>query len=220
VAVQPVDRFLQFRKYRLKPVIRGIDLLVAANVPLSLSCSLTRIAIEEIDQMIAFIQEHSIKELHFPLLERGGRATKSWDKLALGDDELISFFTRLLDRYFKEGLREHLRLVDIEMMLEQTLHPPATNHCNLLNDVSALYEDGRVYGCTNLCGDERFCIGEPSDGDSMRITEQKLRSLLPDTQQIDSCRTCDVQFVCLGGCRDRRSPASTRCPGSTPTGAR
>lgn len=197
------DRFLRFRKYRLEPVVRGIDLLVTKQIPLSLSCSLTRMAIEEIDEVIAFVQIHGIKELHFPMLERGGRATKSWDKLALGDDELISFFAQLLDRYFKEGLRERVRLVDIEMMLEQTLHPPATNHCNLLNGVSALYEDGRVYGCTNLCGDERFCIGEPSDGIEMQTMEQKLRSTLPDTEQIDPCRTCDVQFVCLGGCRDR-----------------
>jgi radical SAM protein with 4Fe4S-binding SPASM domain len=205
------EKFYTFRKFPLEPVMRGIRQLLEAGVAVHLSFCLSKTSIEEIESIFDFVKHNKIAALHFPLLERGGRATKSWSDYALTDDELVAFFEMLLHRYFVEGLRDEIHLSDIEMFLKQIAHPPATQHCNLFQNASALFDDGKVYGCTNLCGDPRFLAGIPSDPENLRTNRIKLRQALPKLEEIQECCACELQFLCLGGCKDRVMLANNGC---------
>lgn len=197
------EKFRAFRKASLDKVVRGLDTLIAVGAIVHISFCLTKHSLPEIEQIFDFTKQHKVSALHFPLLERGGRAAQNWDEYALSDDQLIVFFESLLHRYFRQGLRDELTLSDIEMLLKQVAHPPAAQHCNLFKNASALYDDGKIYGCTNLCGNPQFLAGTPSDPQSLSATRKRLRLALPSLDDIFECRDCEVRFLCLGGCKDR-----------------
>jgi len=194
--------YADFRNHAFKPVVRGIDRLIEAGVYLAISTTLTRRTIGEVDDVIRFALEHGASSIHFALLEPGGRAEGAWNELGLLDSELIRFFDSIADRYFG-GLRESLRIDDFEMLMKQLVHPPALEGCNCAVAISALYEDGLVYGCTNLCGQERFCLGNVEDKSEHNRRRMCLVSSMPTVGQIAKCRDCEFRWVCLGGCRDR-----------------
>ncbi|MBN1585213.1 radical SAM protein [Candidatus Uhrbacteria bacterium] len=200
-SVDPVT-FRRMRGCDVQRVIDGIRMLKRKGIYVSVSYSLCRLTHESANDVIFFCLEEKIDSFHIAMMEKGGRADNNWNMLYLGDEEIIAFHDRLLDRYFS-GLREKLPIDDYEMMMGQVMRPPSTSHCNCMCGVAALHEDGEVYGCTNLCGQERFSLGKVSDAEALLSTQRQKYATLPTVDDIAGCRDCTMRWLCLGGCRDR-----------------
>jgi radical SAM protein with 4Fe4S-binding SPASM domain len=206
VSLDTVDpsTFQRFRGHSLDPVLRGIDLLLQRKIDATLSCSLNRMTIDGVDDVLQFAIAHDIKAVHFPMLEKGGRAKETWNEIGLTDEQMIVFFEQLMKQYFCQGLRKKLALSDFEIIMSQITHPPSVQHCNMACGVTSLFEDGKIYGCTNVCGDARFSCGLPGDPADIRtLQENRLLRSLPTIHEIPECHACDFRWICLGGCRDR-----------------
>lgn len=200
--LQP-DIFRNFRGCEIESVLKGIDFLVSAGVAVNISMVLTKFNQHELPELINFCIDRKIKGLHFPFLEKGGRGESNWNFFALTDEELICSLKFLMNIYYQNGLREKLMLVDFESVTERILYPRKASSCQCGRQTAALYPDGKIYLCTNLVGDKRYCIGDMMPGFFNNMTQSLVACSLPTINDVQECRKCNVNWLCLGGCKDR-----------------
>lgn len=195
--------FLWFRGRPIEPVLRGLQTLVECGVKTAVSAVLTRCNSGDLPALIEFCARRGVFGIHFPFLEKGGRGSQHWESLALTDEEMIAALRVLMHMYFDGGLRGKLSFMDFESVMERIMYVPYSLTCKCGRETSALYPDGRIYFCTNLAGDERYCGGTMTRGILQRMRKLPQIVNLPTTSDVETCRDCEVNWVCLGGCKDR-----------------
>ncbi len=197
------ERFRHFRGASLLSVVRGIDILLENNVRVTLSTTLMRINIDEIEDIINFAIGRGIATVHFPLLEKGGRGKKNWEEIALSDSDLTSLFFKLTVLYFDRNLRNQIAFADFDSIIERIIYPSNDNCCKCGSQTSVLYPDGTIFPCTNFAGNYRYSLGSISNISLSEIREFPFVKGLPVVDEIEKCRNCEVRWICSGGCKDR-----------------
>lgn len=196
-----IFRFLRGNTF--EEVISGIRHLVSQGVTVIISCLINKKNIDSVEELINFTCKEGIKGIHFPLLEKGGRAEACWEDLDVSVEELKKCFEKLLTWYFEGGLRKKIKVYDFENIMARIVRPTAANWCRCGRNVSTLYVDGKVYACTNLVGQKQFCLGSVKNRSIKDLRRSDLVRNLPTLDDIPKCSDCDLRWICLGGCRDR-----------------
>lgn len=184
--------------------------LSANNINCGVSMVLNRHNYQEVDDMTNWCLENGIKYLHFPFLEKGGRADQSWDKLALSINELLSIFKKLLTIWM-EGQVPPKFFKEFYTIMEKIESPHTMVSCNAGINNCCLAPDG-LYPCVNYVGNSEMRIGKLGEISLAQAKEGFFRTKAFDYHNHDTCGDCDWGWICCGGCRDRAELADGTDP--------
>lgn len=189
-------------------IVRGIDALVEARVPVNLRVVVDRENLEALPALAAIAEERGWLDLpearmktqvgrNYELFGCASRQRRDqlFDRLELWARyvELAEREPRLL-RFHRPRLHGIRHLADTG-----ELPPPNFDACPAAKKEWAFAPDGGLYGCTATVGNPRYRLGRYTpvvDRDEAAIARWQGRSALT----IPACQGCAVATVCGGGC--------------------
>ena len=196
----------------------GVRALVAAGVYTRIAMTIMKRNIDEIYEIAELAKRVGVTMLHFPVLQSKGRAKGIQSKEQLEDEDYITIIRRMREipkRMNVDVTTEEAFRAKIEKMSKIDL-------CGAGSSIMSIAADGNVYPCPGT-HEEEFCAGNIRE-QSLRViwkenkTLKKLRSL--SVLDIEECRTCELKFICGGGCLvdkyhayGRLDTPSARCSG-------
>jgi len=213
-ALQKTQDFIR-GKGSWEKTLRGLKNLTAAGAIVIISMTLMKKNMDEITEMADLARQLGVYVLHFPILQLKGRAKENEPVVSFENEELVASFKKILE-ISKTG--------DISITMEKNFREKIEkmqkiDFCEAGCIVASISADGKVYPCAALHEDE-FCAGN--------IREQQLKDIWEESEvlnrfksfsvlDIPECRTCDIKFICGGGCHARKYFAYGQLHVPTPT---
>lgn len=177
--------------------IRGIKTLVHAGVYTRIGMTITKNNMDEMEEMAEFAKNMGLRDLHFIILQEKGRAENN-ERLKLRNRDYIAIVKRI---------NEISKSTPISISTEEAFCGKVEklykiDLCGAGSSLMSVAANGNVYPCAGLHGEE-FCAGnirEQNLKDIWKTSEvfKKLRSL--SVLDIEKCFSCDLRFICGGGC--------------------
>ncbi|MEM2941774.1 MAG: PqqD family peptide modification chaperone [Thermoproteota archaeon] len=181
-------------------VINGIRRLKEAGFNRSLTVAMTIMKINkhEIEDFVSFAEKLGANGVHFPVFQDTGRGLKNRELLNLSPDDVREVFQRLAAIWRRQP---HKVRVSLNLDILKFLTVVKINYCGAGVGLWSIEPDGRVQPCAGL-SDRRFTAGNIRKQSLKEIISKspitkKFRSL--DVQR-SQCASCELRFVCGGGC--------------------
>ncbi len=197
-------RFLKGGSPTFEPIVRGIDVALAAGFPVNLRMVIDKQNIENLPELATFAIEkgwtsHPLFKTqigrNYELHHCQSTPDQLFTRLSLFRKiyELIAQYPHIQEFYrpsysVAKYLAEHGELPD-----------PLFDACPACKSEWAFDYTGRIYSCTATVGKEEEALGTFFP----RVTknEQMIREWVSrDVTSIEACKNCSVQLACGGGC--------------------
>ncbi len=189
-------------------IVRGVDALVAAKVPVNLRVVADRDNLPALPALAALAEAHGwldLPESRFKTqlgrnYELYGCASRQRKGALFDRVELWAAWSALAEAHPALKRFHRPRLHGVRHLAEAGEWPvPNFDACPAAKKEWAFAPDGGLYGCTATVGNPAYRLGRfwpDVHRDEAAIAPWRARS----TATIEKCRTCDVAAVCGGGC--------------------
>jgi uncharacterized protein len=189
-------------------IVRGVDALVLAGVPVNLRVVADRENLPALPALARLAEEHGwldLPDTRFKTqigrnYELFGCASRQARGALLDRVELWAEFVRLAEAHPLLRRFHRPRLHGARHLAEQDEFPVANlDACPAAKQEWAFAPDGGLYGCTATVGNPRYRLGSFHPEilrDEAALAPWRARS----TRTIPECRSCAVAAVCGGGC--------------------
>ena len=195
-------------KESFSKVLRGMRLMRDAGVGFGILVVLNRSNIHSPGPLIEFMAEHGINQFKLNPIAFLGTARSDWDKLALGQEQILGYFQDLGRRLVASGLDIYeANLMDMtrHLVSKQRQSRCLRGHCGAGDSFNAVAADGSIYPCGRATQSpglklgevlkESYALNRPGR-DNLHI--QRIRERRPKT--LDDCISCSYRELCQGGC--------------------
>lgn len=189
-------------------IVRGVDALVAAGVPVNLRVVADRDNLPRLPELARLAEERgwlALPETRFKTqvgrnYELFGCASRQQQGALFDRVELWAEYLRLAELHPVLRRFHRPRFHGVRHLAEQGELPvPNFDACPAAKKEWAFSPDGGLYGCTATVGNPRYRLGTffpEVVRDEAAIAPWRARS----TATIAACQGCDVATVCGGGC--------------------
>lgn len=186
---------------KTKAVIAGLKNLKLKNKRVNLNCVITDKSIKELEKMIeiAYYFEN-IDGIGLDLLRMGERV-QNYKEINLPTNKDI--YTYLKRAYMKSkelgkiiGREVKIREIE-EIKYRKRKNCVATHYCySSLGQAMIVTEEGNIYPCSSLVGDNRYFVGNILENREFEIQN------LPSGKK-EKCENCQYKDMCKGSCPSR-----------------
>ena len=181
-----------------KKALCGLKKLIKAGVLSRMAMTLTKINMNEMDEMIKLTKKLGLKNVHFPIVQSKGRAKENQSLIGIKNENIIAITKKM---------QEISKNEDIELSVAKALRKEVENGikkdtCGAGSSTVSIAADGNVYPCAGL-HEEEFCAGtirEQSLTDIWKNSEVFKKLRVFSVLDIPECRTCELKFICGSGC--------------------
>lgn len=175
--------------------LRGIELLRASGIRTIVTSTATKANIEWIPSLNELLHERDVRTHHILWVHRRGRAAKN--PVSVDTGRLASLMKSL-----KEG---RVKVDNWESYRARVYgrRGVKVDGCHAAFTAVSVNANGDIYPCPSLNGDERFLMGNVSEGLKKVWQESKVAREFREVSVtgIEGCRDCPFRFLCGGGCR-------------------
>jgi radical SAM protein with 4Fe4S-binding SPASM domain len=181
-------------------VINTIKLLRKYNVNVLLGVLLTEKSIHQVKDVLDFALSYDIKNVRFIEMFWQGLSRSKSMKRPLSY-ELFPIYKTLLKN--NKSYKKILQKDSTKIILNSLLNPSKRKCCGIDSDTVYVDSDCNVYPC-NLLINEKFKMGNIREQSFKNIwlhsnIKKDLLNLTVD--KFENCKTCELKYICGGGCR-------------------
>lgn len=190
--------------------LRGIRLLQAAGIPVSVIATVARQHVGDVPRIMAFFQQEGL-----PYTLRG--VTRPFaggaGETALDRTDSALFYETALQTLAEHPCAGPVR--DIQATVAGVFHRRADlcTFSGCLGRFLAIAPDGSLYACQRFCNAPGFCMGNAHahpDAESIQQSEGYRRLAALEANAAESCGDCRHFDYCHGGCLYARAVAASR----------
>lgn len=181
-----------------KRTLSGLQKLIKAGAHVGVGMTLMKKNINEMHEMVKLVKKLGMKSLHFPVLQLKGRAQEYESLVRLDNEDIVAAIKEMRKISEAEGIE-----ITVERNLRSEIEAMGKkDSCGAGSSIVSIAANGNVYPCAGLHEDE-FCAGN--------IRKQRLEDIHRESEilrkfrvlsvlDIPECKTCDLKFICGGGC--------------------
>lgn len=194
--------------------LKGLQNLVAHNANVRVAMTIMKRNMDEIQEMADLVKNLGVKYLHFPTLQVKGRAKKYEPVLRLEEEDMVAAVMEMHKLSQAGDI-----IITVERNIQEELDTLGQKDlCGAGSSLVSVAADGNVYPCAGLHEDE-FCAGTIREKSLKEIWKEsevfkKLRQL--SVLDIEKCSSCELKFICGGGCQVDKHHAHGRLDIPTP----
>ncbi|KYK33290.1 MAG: hypothetical protein AYK19_14180 [Theionarchaea archaeon DG-70-1] len=194
--------------------LKGLQNLVAHNANVRVAMTIMKRNMDEIQEMADLVKNLGVKYLHFPTLQVKGRAKEYEPVVRLEDEDMVAAVMEM-HRLSQAGDI----IITVERNIQEELDTLGQKDlCGAGSSLVSVAADGNVYPCAGLHEGE-FCAGNIREKSLKEIWKEsevfkKLRQL--SVLDIEKCSSCELKFICGGGCQVDKYHAHGRLDIPTP----
>lgn len=190
----------------------GIELLKKYDIPISVRTTYTKQT--DIEQLYDFLEKenfdiHNIAMVDYPLVcpkEDYQIDLSTYKKLVSKQNAVIQ--KGIMDIKHKEKDTSNAKQLSIAYQRANASKRKFPFLCGAGNWLFSFGMDGKIYPCNRVVGDERFCIGNLSEG----IVKEKMVDIYRHFLEASKkCDDCWVVGLCRGRCFHQKSFESYGC---------
>lgn len=172
-------------------IIGSILLAKNNNLPITIACTLTRININSIQQILDFCTKVKVRIRFIPYFPAAGKAANNLKIYEVPKDEILINMKklRLPEDPKIRPLRGYRRLTRRVI-------------CGLgRGSVLSIAPTGLVYPCNHLY-ENKFILGDVRDEPLLAILDKAKKLIKPvSVENMTGCKRCGIRFICGGTCR-------------------
>ncbi|WP_196602897.1 radical SAM/SPASM domain-containing protein [Pectinatus frisingensis] len=198
------DKFRLFRDGRgtASAIMHGLDVLKRNNIAAGITCVVTAENVRQLPDIVEFVYYiGNIRKIGFDLLREHGRGINMLPPTGPAVQQaMLNIYERARQMAKLTGYKMVFPQKERISMLQHHLICEF-DHCFAMNGEAAFVDArGKIYACSSLVGNERFCIGNVDTGIDDDLLQKTCRII---RKSMTLCRQCNVFGLCGGGCFTR-----------------
>ena len=185
-------------------VMRAIELVKAADIPLGLSVVLNKSNVGHVEEMFRFLSDHQLGFNIIPMNKSGG-ARGLYSQLGLDAEEYGEAWIKMYDKWFDSD-EDYVYCMDFTLLTRAILAGRPADciglaQCGQTN--VSIDPVGDVFACASLSGHDDIKYGNVNEADMVDIMQSVVASSFRNRNTDPQCAECKWQHVCHGGCQAR-----------------
>ncbi|SFW31631.1 radical SAM protein [Nitrosovibrio sp. Nv17] len=196
-------------KESFSKMARGIDLLHRFGVPFGGLVVLNRSNVDDPAALAATMLDFGIYGFRLNPVAYLGDARKNWERVGLGQDEIIGFIKRLMDHIVAQRLpllEDNVRSMCDFLTSKQRRTRCMRTHCGAGDTFQAIAANGDIYPCGRATQSPGLKLGNIFDSGLQSLSQpsrhheimQQIRERRP--ADLEGCSTCSYRQLCQSGC--------------------
>jgi uncharacterized protein len=192
-------------KGSFEKVMRGINLVKEAGLPLGIPVVISKSNKDDWDKIIDFFIKEKLN-FHVIPLTRSGEAVTHYQDLGLEADEYAEPWIKMFDRWFYSSNEQNVYCTDFVYKAAAILAGRDSDcigmkQCGQGN--ISIDPDGYVYPCATYSADSTWLYGNILENDLEDLMKSSAATSAMNRVEDPHCTDCKWRKVCNGGCPSR-----------------
>jgi radical SAM protein with 4Fe4S-binding SPASM domain len=174
---------------------QGIQTLLDIGAPVTVSCIVSRVNIEQLDDFVAFLSAHGVPRFHCVNLQTHGRG-RDYANMAISFGQFASKLYHLHRRFSDQiTIGQFDAMINVKPFRRK-------ESCGVGRATLEIDANGNIYPCYKFMGPDHVLGNARTTGvaEVYQHSAQLQRLCNADINVTPECSVCDVRYFCGGGC--------------------